>query len=47
MKSEPDTAGTPPQEQALPKSLCTQAIAINHLHALQDVGQLCTAQAGS
>lgn len=27
----------PPQEQALPKSILTQAIAINQLHALQDV----------
>lgn len=44
MKSEPDTAGTPPWEQALPKSVCAQAVAVNQLHALQGVGRLCTAQ---
>lgn len=47
MKSEPDTAGTPPREQALPKSVCPQAVAINQLHALQNVGRMCTAQACS
>lgn len=34
------TSRTPPREQALPKSVCAQAVAINPLNVLQDEEQL-------